>query len=95
MKVPRDQSSPFSDRILRQAEVSAKVGFQKTKMWELIAHGKFPSPISLGGPRSVGWRESEVDRWIAELPRAKRQNAGLQKARAARAAYRDPAHAAA
>jgi prophage regulatory protein len=73
MNIPAEQHSPFPfrDRILRQAEVEAKVGFRKTKMWELIADRAFPEPIALG-PRAVGWRESEVDRWIAELPRATR-----------------------
>jgi prophage regulatory protein len=90
MKTPPHQTSPHPtpDRILRLVEVTAKVGFQKTKLWELIAHGKFPEPIALG-PRDVGWRESEIDAWIADLPRAPRINAGLQKARAARRYHQD------
>jgi prophage regulatory protein len=90
MKTPVDQTSSFRvrDRILRQAEVEAKVGFKKTKLFEKIGAGTFPAPIALG-PRAVGWRESEVDAWIAELPRAQRQNSGLEKARAARRSYRN------
>jgi hypothetical protein len=38
MKTPVDQTSSFRvrDRILRQAEVEAKVGFEKTKLFEKI-----------------------------------------------------------
>jgi prophage regulatory protein len=88
MKTPHNSPLPVRDRILRQAEVEAKVGFKKTKLFEKVADGTFPSPIALG-PRAVGWRESEVDQWIAELPRASRQNVGLEKARTLRRLYRD------
>ena len=90
MKIPTDQSSPFPlrDRLLRQAEVEAKVGFKKTKIWELVSEGSFPEPIGIG-PRAIAWRESEIDTWIATLPRASRQSIGLQKARAARRPYRN------
>ena len=88
MNTSRNSPFPVRDRILRQAEVEAKVGFKKTKLFEKVADGTFPSPIALG-PRAVGWRESEVDQWIAELPRASRQNVGLEKARGLRRLYRD------
>ncbi|MGO9362361.1 MAG: helix-turn-helix transcriptional regulator [Rhodomicrobium sp.] len=88
MKVQEDQNHPVRDRILRQAAVEAKVGFKKTKLFYQIAEGNFPKPIAIG-PRSVGWRESEIDAWIAKLPRAGRQNAILDKARAARRCNRN------
>jgi prophage regulatory protein len=95
MKIPIENISPYPipDRILRQAEVEAKVGFKKTKIWEEVAKKRFPPPIALG-PRAVGWRESEIDAWIAALPRAPRVDAGLEKARAARQYQRNQAQAA-
>jgi len=41
------------------------VGLGTTKIYELIAEGRFPKPIKLS-VRSVGWLESEVQAWIKE-----------------------------
>jgi prophage regulatory protein len=85
MKTSVEQTSagPLFDRVLRLAEVEARVGFKRTKIGEEVDAGRFPEPIALG-PRAVGWRESEVQAWIASRPRAPRQNTSLEKARAAR-----------
>ena len=88
MKIPEQNNFPTRDRLLRQPEVEAKVGFKKTKIWELVDEGAFPKPIAIGA-RAIAWRESEIDAWIANLPRAARQNPGLEKARAARRSYRE------
>jgi prophage regulatory protein len=87
-----DQTStfPVRDRILRLAEVEAKIGFRKTKIWEMVNENAFPAPIAIG-PKAIGWRETEIDSWIAALPRAPRQNPGLQKARAARHSHQSEA----
>jgi prophage regulatory protein len=31
-----------------------------------VSENSFPSPISLGGKRAIGWIESEVQAWIEE-----------------------------
>lgn len=46
-------------------EVQKKIGLCKASIYNRIAEGSFPKPISLGG-RSVGWLESALDQWIAE-----------------------------
>lgn len=53
------------DRILRLSAVLWKTGLPKSGLYRLIKDGSFPRQVSLT-PRSVGWRESEVERWIAD-----------------------------
>ncbi|OAN88970.1 hypothetical protein A8B84_10350 [Marinobacter sp. EhC06] len=55
----------MTERILRRPEVISMVGLRTTKLYELIAEGRFPKPIKLS-VRSVGWLESEVQAWIKE-----------------------------
>jgi prophage regulatory protein len=58
---------PAGDRLLLKAEVldRTKVGY--TTLWSMMRRGQFPLSVSLG--RRVGWFESEVDNWLAALPR--------------------------
>lgn len=53
------------DRILRLSAVLWKTGLPKSGLYRLIKEGSFPRQVPLT-PRSVGWRESEVERWIAD-----------------------------
>ena len=53
------------DRILRLSAVLWKTGLPKSGLYRLIKAGSFPKQVALT-PRSVGWRESEVERWIAD-----------------------------
>lgn len=61
-----------SDRIIRRPEVQSKTGLPCSSLYEKMAKGQFPKPIKLG-ERSVGWRESEIDAWIASREAASRQ----------------------
>jgi len=54
----------MSERILRLPEVTARAGLGRSSLYEEIAAGRFPRQLQLT-QRSVGWRESEVDAWIA------------------------------
>jgi len=56
------------DRIIRRAELLRMCGLSKSTVWRRIKEGKFPAPVSLGA-RAVGWRESEVRSYLANLPR--------------------------
>lgn len=58
-----------TDRILRMKELPAKVGIQKSLIYELIKKGEFPKPIKLG-ERARGFRESEVDAFLSKRGRA-------------------------
>lgn len=57
--------NPKSLRIVRMREVQKKIGLCKASIYNRIARGTFPKPVSLGG-RSVGWIESDLDEWISE-----------------------------
>jgi prophage regulatory protein len=59
---------PEPNRILRFAEVSARVGLKRTAIYDRIKAGTFPQPVALS-EHHVGWYESEVTAWIASLPR--------------------------
>ena len=46
-------------------DLPAKVGFQPSTIYGLIAQGKFPKPYKLApGGRAAGWQETEIDAWI-------------------------------
>jgi prophage regulatory protein len=62
-----------SDRILRLAEVRAKVGMGTTSIYKYMKDGGFPSQIRLG-PRMVGWLDSEVSQWMADQISAARNS---------------------
>lgn len=50
-------------KLLRLADVRARVPYSRSTIYQLITEGRFPKPISLGG-RAVAWLESEIDAWI-------------------------------
>src|SRR5262245_23762515 len=52
------------DRFLRSHEVVARTGVSRTTIWRLERSGNFPARRRLS-PNTVGWRESEVEEWIA------------------------------
>ncbi len=63
-----DCQAPTRDRIIGIGVVSReKVNLGKSLIYEMIRDGRFPSPVQLSKGR-VGWRESEIDRWIAARP---------------------------
>lgn len=68
MEASPTPTHPAPGRIIRLREVAARVALSRSTIYEKIAAGDFPAPVSLGG-RRVGWREAEVDDWIASRPR--------------------------
>ncbi len=58
---------PPPDRVLRQHEVVARVGLSIETIYRRMKASEFPKPVRLG-PGSVGWRESAINVWIANLP---------------------------
>ena len=56
------------DRLLRIREVCLQTGLSRTYLYQLMASGKAPRPVMLG--RARRWKESEVQEFIASLPRA-------------------------
>lgn len=50
-------------RIIRLPETEQRTGLKKSTIYERVATGDFPRPISLGS-RAVGWIESDIEEWI-------------------------------
>lgn len=62
----------MDEKILRLPAVKDRTGLSRSGVYEKIAAGRFPKPISLGA-RAVGWLESDIDAWIASrVPRTTR-----------------------
>jgi prophage regulatory protein len=53
-------------KILSDRDVTSATTLSRSKLYELIANGAFPSPVRLGGGRRVGWRSDEIETWIRE-----------------------------
>jgi prophage regulatory protein len=52
------------DRFIRLPELLTIVGVSRASIWNYVKAQTFPQPVKLS-PRLVGWRESEVQNWIA------------------------------
>ena len=52
-------------RLFRLPAVLEKTGLKKTKTYDLIKQGQFPSPIPLSEDgRAVAWSSDDIDDWI-------------------------------
>ena len=51
-------------KILRMRDVLEMVSVSRTTVWRQVKAGDSPAPIRLS-PRSVGWRQSDIEEWIA------------------------------
>lgn len=49
--------------LLRLPAVMARTGLPRSSIYERMARGDFPRPVSLG-KRTVAWLETDVDAWI-------------------------------
>ena len=53
------------ERILRMRQLSQRLQLSPSRLYALIADGKFLKPFQLvPGGRAVGWLEREVDAWL-------------------------------
>lgn len=59
--------------ILRRKEVEARTGMARSTIYDRIAKGTFPAPVPLGGGKSVGWVEQEIQDFLDSCI-AKRDN---------------------
>jgi prophage regulatory protein len=48
---------------MRKKEVLAIIGMKTTWLFEAVKEGSFPRPVRLGA-RAVGWRTTDVKKWI-------------------------------
>ena len=58
----------MDDRLIRLDEVLEMCGISRSELYRQIADGRFPRPVKVG-LRAVRWRLSEVEAWMAGLPR--------------------------
>jgi len=58
----------MSERLLRVREVADMIGVGVTTVWEWSRSGRLPKPFRLSARLTV-WKESEIQRFIAELTR--------------------------
>ena len=58
------------EKLLSRMEVCDLIGLSYPSIWDKMRKGTFPRSVSLGPGRRgrVAWRESEIEKWIKELP---------------------------
>ena len=56
----------LDDRLLRIADLCAKVAMGRSTIYQAIADGHFPRAVEVGG--GVRWRASDINEWIAARP---------------------------
>lgn len=54
-----------TDRIIRLKTVLARTGLSRSTLYRKIAEGTFPAQIRIS-VHGAGWRESAINRWIAD-----------------------------
>lgn len=57
------------DRLLTRQEVQDKCRIGRSSIYRLMRGGRFPEPIRVG-MRAVRWKESEIDKYLSNRPRA-------------------------
>ncbi len=59
-------------RFLRLPEVQSRTGKSRSSIYAGIAARTFPKQIKIGGPRAVGWIESEIEDYLQACIEASR-----------------------
>ncbi len=60
----------MNDSILRYPQLKQIIHLSRTTIWRMEKKGEFPKRIQLS-PRSVGWRMSELQTWLADCESVK------------------------
>lgn len=63
-----DNAPAKPSAIITMKTVLTRVPLSRSTIYARMADGTFPQSLDLGGGR-IGWLESEIDEWIASLPR--------------------------
>lgn len=56
-------------RIIRLPEVLDRIGMSRGSIYRLMTLGRFPKSVKLS-ERAVGWRESDLNDWLASRQHA-------------------------
>ena len=55
-------------KVLRMKDLTDKVGYKPSTIYDLISKGQFPAPMKLvPNGRAIGWFESTIDEWLWEI----------------------------
>lgn len=68
-------------KLIKINDVLARIPYSRSQIYNMIAEGRFPTPVHLGG-RASFWVESEIDEWIQRHIEAERrfaQNEGIKE----------------
>ena len=57
-------TTPLPRTILRIRDLQKALGLSRTKIYELMAEGKFPKGKPIAGLHAVGWDSLAVQDWI-------------------------------
>lgn len=60
----------MAERLIRIRAVIDKTGSNTTDIYAGIKAGTFPNSVPIG-KRTVGWVESEIDKWVADKIKAR------------------------
>ena len=58
---------PAPDRLVFKGELLERTGLSFPTIWKMMRDGEFPRARVVGGQSA--WLNSEIDNWIAHLPR--------------------------
>ena len=50
-------------KVIRLPQVISATGLARSTIYKKVANKEFPKPISIG-VKSVGWLESDIQKWI-------------------------------
>jgi len=51
--------------LLRLPDVMRSIGLRRTTIYDMMAKGNFPRPVSLSA-RAIGWRVANVRDWLQQ-----------------------------
>jgi prophage regulatory protein len=54
-----------NNKLLRPAQLAAKLGINTTTLWRWRKNDQIPAPIKLSN-RLIGWRESTIEEWLSD-----------------------------
>lgn len=61
--------TPAGESLLKLPQVLSRYPTSRSRWYQGIQTGEFPKPVKMG-PRSVGWKSSDIDRLIESLKTA-------------------------
>ena len=63
------------NRILRLGSVLERTGLSRSTLYRKIQGGSFPAQVRIS-ERCIGWRESDIDRWLGNPMHYSRTDVG-------------------